>query len=166
MVGIIALQYYVSLCHTSTWISTGIHMSPPSWIPLSSPTPSHPSRLSQSPGLSSSCHTANSYFLSTSHMVMYIFPCYSCNSSHPLLLLLGPQVCSLWDWAFLMCTSIGRAELTICLQAARDRLLHSGLCCRCLKWGLLGYSWITVGGVGMQKLTRVGEHFIMRIAQS
>ena len=41
---------------------TGIHMSPVSWSSLLSPTPSHPSRLSQSTGLSSLCHTANSHW--------------------------------------------------------------------------------------------------------
>ena len=39
---IIALQYCAGFCHTSTWISTGIHMSPPSWPSLSSSTPPHP----------------------------------------------------------------------------------------------------------------------------
>ena len=153
------LPFIIMISHRYTYVPS--LLNPP---PISHP--SHPSGLSQSTGLSSLCHTANSYLLSTLHMVMYIFPCYSCNSFHPLLPLLGPHDCSLGDWVYLMCTSIRRAELTICLQAARDRLLYSDLCCRCLKWGLLGYSWMTVGGMGMQKLTRVGEHFIMTIAQT
>ena len=45
---IIALQDYVSLCHTSTWISHRHSMSPPSWTSLPPPTPSHSSQLSQS----------------------------------------------------------------------------------------------------------------------
>ena len=45
---IIALQYCVSFCHTSTWISHSIHMSPPLWTSLPPPTSSHASRLSQS----------------------------------------------------------------------------------------------------------------------
>ena len=56
---------------------TGIHMSHPSWTSLPSPIPSHPSRLSQSTGLSSLCHTANSHWLSILHIVMYMFPCCS-----------------------------------------------------------------------------------------
>ena len=40
----------------------GIHTSPPSWASLPPPTPSHPSRLSQSPGCSLH-HTANSPWL-------------------------------------------------------------------------------------------------------
>ena len=62
----------------------GIHMSSPSWTSLPPPTPSHPSRLSQSTGLSSLSHTANSHWQSILHMVMYMFPCYSLHSSHPL----------------------------------------------------------------------------------
>ena len=37
----------------------GIRMSPPSRTSLTPSTPSHPSRLSESTGLSSMCHTAN-----------------------------------------------------------------------------------------------------------
>ena len=37
--------------------ATYIHTSPPSWLSLPSPTTSHPSRLSQSTGFSSLCHT-------------------------------------------------------------------------------------------------------------
>ena len=43
----------------------------------------------------SSLHTANFHWLSTLHTVIYMLPCYSLNSSHPLLLPLCPQVCSL-----------------------------------------------------------------------
>ena len=46
----------------------GIPMSPPSWTS----TPSHPSRLLQSLGLSSLSHTANSHWLSILHMVVHI----------------------------------------------------------------------------------------------
>ena len=53
--------------------------------PLPPPTLSHPSRWSQSPGLSSLSHLANSHWLSILHKLMYMFPCYSFYSSHPLL---------------------------------------------------------------------------------
>ena len=69
----------------------GIHMSPRSWISLSPPTPSHLSRLSQSPGLSSLSHSANSHCLSLLHMVMCIFICYSLHSSD--LLPPAPPLC-------------------------------------------------------------------------
>ena len=49
----------------------------PSWTSLPPPTPSHPSRLLQSPGLLSLSHEANSHWLSILHMVMCMFPCYS-----------------------------------------------------------------------------------------
>ena len=48
----------------------GIHISPPFWTSLPSPSPSHPSRLIQSPCLSFLSHTTNSYWLSILHMVM------------------------------------------------------------------------------------------------
>ena len=48
----------------------GLHMSPPSWTSPIPPYPSHPSRLLQSPGLSSLSHTANSHGLSILRMVM------------------------------------------------------------------------------------------------
>ena len=63
----------------------GIHMSPPSWTSFSPPTPSHPSRLSRRPGLSSLSHTANSHWPCVLHMVVYMFPCYSLHPFHPLL---------------------------------------------------------------------------------
>ena len=90
-------------------------MSPPSWTSLPSPTPSHPARLSQSPGLSSLCHTAHSHWLSRSHVIMYMFPCYSLNSSHPLLPLLGPRVCSLC--LYVHCFPANRFISTILLDS-------------------------------------------------
>ena len=91
---IIALRCCVGFCHTSTWISHGsisvafLLSLPPT------PTPSHPSWLSQSTKWNSLPHTANSHWLSILYMVMYMFPCYSLCSSHSLLPLLCSQVCS------------------------------------------------------------------------
>ena len=53
---IIALQCCVGFCHTTTWISHKYTYV--SCLPL--PTPSHPSRLSQSTRLSFLCYTATS----------------------------------------------------------------------------------------------------------
>ena len=50
----------------------GIHVSPPSRTPLPSPSPTHPSRLSQSTGLSFLCHTAHFRLLSLLHTGMYV----------------------------------------------------------------------------------------------
>ena len=63
----------------------GIHMSPPSYKSLPLLSPSYPSRLSRSPGLSSLSQTPNSHWLSILHIVVYTFPRYSLHSSHPLL---------------------------------------------------------------------------------
>ena len=70
---IIALQYCAGFCHTSACISHRYTYTPPSWSSSESPTPSQPSRLSQSTGLSSLCHTANFHWLSVLHMLMYVF---------------------------------------------------------------------------------------------
>ena len=51
----------------------GIHISPPFWTSLPSPSPSHPSRLLQSPCLSSLRHTANSHWLSILYMISVNF---------------------------------------------------------------------------------------------
>ena len=72
----------------------GKNMSLPSGPFLPSPTPSQPSRLSGSTGLSSLHHT-NSHQRSILLMVMYMFPCYSLSLSHCLLPPFCPQVCSL-----------------------------------------------------------------------
>ena len=94
---IIALQYCVFVKHPHE-SAIGIHMSPPSWTSFPPPSPAHPSRLSQSPSLGSLRHTANSLWLSVLHMIVYMFACYSLNSSHLLFLPPSPcpQVCSLW----------------------------------------------------------------------
>ena len=72
----------------------GKNMSLPSGPFLPSPTPSQPSRLSGSTGLSSLHHT-NSHQRSILLIVMYMFPCYSLNLSCLLLPPLGPEVHSL-----------------------------------------------------------------------
>ena len=51
----------------------GIPMSPHSWTSFPPSTSSHPSRLLQSPGLSSLSHTANSHWLSILYTVLYMF---------------------------------------------------------------------------------------------
>ena len=53
--------------------AVGIRMSPPSGTSLPPRTPSQPSRLSESPGLSSLHHTENSHWLSVLQKVMYMF---------------------------------------------------------------------------------------------
>ena len=77
---------FTTLCWFLPYISVNqkwVYMSPPSWISLQLPTPSHPSRLSQSTRfeLAPCIITANSHWLSVLHMVIYMFPCYSLNLS-------------------------------------------------------------------------------------
>ena len=71
---IIALQYCLGFCHTSTWIRHR-YTYVPSLLTLS-PT-SHPSELLQSPSLSSLSHMANSHWLFILHTVVYMLPCSS-----------------------------------------------------------------------------------------
>ena len=75
-------------------------------LPPESPShlPPHPTSLGchKTLNLCSLCHTANSHWLSILHMVIYIFNCCSLNSSHHLLSLLCPQVCS-FCLCFLCC---------------------------------------------------------------
>ena len=70
-----------------------VYMCPPSWAPLPPPSPSHPSGSSQctSPKLPVSCIEPGL----VSHMIIYMFQCYSLKSSHPRLLPQSPKVCSL-----------------------------------------------------------------------
>ena len=69
---IIDLQYCVVFCCTSTCISHRYTYIPSLLNLLPSPTPSYLSRLSQSTGLSSLCHIANSHLLLILHMIIYV----------------------------------------------------------------------------------------------
>ena len=66
----IGLQYFISAIHQHE-LAIGVRMSPSSWISLPSPTLSHPSRLLQSPSLSSLSHRVNFHWLS----IFYIWKC-------------------------------------------------------------------------------------------
>ena len=66
-------------------LAIDVHMSPPSWTSLPPPILSHPSRLLWNPGLSSPSHRANFHWPSALHMIVYMLPCYSLQSSQPLL---------------------------------------------------------------------------------
>ena len=89
---IIALQYcwflpYISLNQPWVYVCP-LPFEPPFYLPHY-PTPLGCHRALD---LSSLLHTANSHWLSVLYMVMYMFQCYSLNSSHPLLAPLCPQV--------------------------------------------------------------------------
>ena len=98
----ITLQCCAGFCHTSNMNQPQVCVCP---LPLELPsTPSHPAALSQSTGLSSLPHTADSHWLPTLHLVPYTFQCYALKSSHPPLPPLCP-VCSL-------CLQIGSSVLS------------------------------------------------------
>ena len=80
---LITLQYCAGFCHTLTWISMGVHVSP-----ILNPPPSHPIPLGcpSAPALSALFNASNLDWWSVSHMVIYMFQCYSLKSSHPHLL--------------------------------------------------------------------------------
>ena len=82
---VIVLQYYGGFCHALTWISHGCtcvpHCEHPSHIPP------HPISLGCRSALAFSApfHSSNLDWSSLSHMVTYMFQCYSLKSSHPCL---------------------------------------------------------------------------------
>jgi len=81
--------------------------TPPHLPPL--PTPSCCHRALASPH-----HALNSHWLSILHMVIYMFQCYSLKTSHPLLPLLCPEVCS--SCLCLLCCPACRIVSTIFLD--------------------------------------------------
>ena len=94
------------------YIFIGIHMIPPSWNCLPPLIPSHPSRLSQSIGLSTLSHTANFHWLSILHMIIYMFQHYCFHLSHPLLPRLCSQDCSLCLSPSLSCKKVHQFHLS------------------------------------------------------
>ena len=110
---LITLQYCGGFCHTLTWIShwcTHVpHPEPPSHFP---PHPIPQIRPS-APALSTMSHASNLDWWSTSHMVVYMFQCYSLKSSHPCLL--QQRRCSL-HLCFFYCLTY-RVMITIFLNS-------------------------------------------------
>ena len=101
--------------HTLTWISFGCtcvpHPQCPSHLPPHPILQGHPS----APALSTLSHALNLDWWSISHMVIYMFQCYSLKSSHPHLLPQSPKVCSLHLCHF--CCLIYRVIVTIFLNS-------------------------------------------------
>ena len=86
-------KYCSGFCHTLTWISHGCtcvpHPEPRSHLPPQPIPQGHPS----TPALSTLSHALNLDWQSISHMIIYVFQCYSLKSSHPHLLPRSPKVC-------------------------------------------------------------------------
>ena len=92
---LITSQYCGGFYHLFMWISHGYtcvpHPEPPSHLPPHPIPQGHPS----APALSTLPHALNLDWRSVSHMIIYMFQCYSLRSSHPRLLPQSPKVCSL-----------------------------------------------------------------------
>ena len=82
---------FVIHCHES---AMSVHV-----FPLLNPShfPPHPNPLghSSAPALGTLSHTLNLDWRSVSHMMIYMFQCYSLKSSHPCLLPQSPKDCSI-----------------------------------------------------------------------
>ena len=112
---LITLQHCGGFCHTFTWISHGCtcvpHPDPSSHLPPHPIPQGHPS----APTLSTLSHASNLDWWSISHMIIYMFQCYSLKSSHPSLLPQCPTVCSLH--LFLFCYLTYRVIIIIFLNS-------------------------------------------------
>ena len=73
------------------WVYMCPHPEPPSHLPPNLIPQGHPS----APALRALSHASNLDWQSISHMVIYMFQCYSLKSSYPGLLPQSPKVCSL-----------------------------------------------------------------------
>ena len=112
---LITLQCCSGFCHTLTWISHGctcVSRPEPTFHLLPHPIPQGcPSALA----LSALFHASNLDWWSISHMVIYMFQCYSLKSSHLCLLPQSPTVFSLHLCLF--CCLTYKAIITIFLNA-------------------------------------------------
>ena len=109
------------------------YMCPPVLNP--SHLPAHPILLScpSTPAVNALFHASNFDWSSISHMVIYMFQCYSLKSSHPRLLPQSPKVCSLYLCLF--CCLTYRVIITLskshiyaliyCIGVFLSDLLHS-----------------------------------------
>ena len=80
---LVTLQYCGGFCHAFTWISHGCtcvpHPEPPFHLPPHPIPHGHPS----APALSTLSHASNLGWWSISHMIIYMFQCYSFKASSP-----------------------------------------------------------------------------------
>ena len=87
------------------------HPEPPSHLPPHPIPQGHPS----APALSTLSHASNLDWRSVSHMITYMFQCYSLKSSHPRLLPQSPKDCSIHLCLF--CCLENRVIVTIFLNS-------------------------------------------------
>ena len=112
---LITLQYCIGFAIHWHESATGAHvfpsLKPPSHLPPHPIPLGHPSV----PALSTLSHALNLDWLSVSHMIIYMFQCYSLRSSHSCLLPQSPTVCSLHLCLF--CCLIYRVIVAIFLNS-------------------------------------------------
>ena len=112
---LITLQHCSGFCHTLTWITHGCtcvsHPEPHSHLPPHPISQGHPS----APALSTLSHASNLDWWSVSHMIIYMFQCYSLKSYHPCLLPQSPKDCSVYLCLF--CCLAYRVIVTIFLNS-------------------------------------------------
>ena len=109
-----SLQYGYQLPYSIVVVLPYIHMNQP-WVYMCSPSwtpsyfPSHPIPLDHpsAPVPSTLSYASNLDWRSISHMIIYMFQCYSLKSSHPRLLPQSPKVCSLYLCLFCCLTYKG-----------------------------------------------------------
>ena len=92
-----------------------VYMCPQSWTPSHLPPHSIPQGCPSAPALSAQFHALNLDWRSISHMVIYMFQCYSLKSPHPRFFPQSPKVCSLYLCLF--CYLAYRVIVTIFLNS-------------------------------------------------
>ena len=92
---LITLPYCSGFFHTLTWISHGCTCVPRPEPPSHLPPHPIPQGRPNAPAPSTLSHASNLDGHSVSHMVIYMFQCYSLKSSHPCLLPQSPKDCSI-----------------------------------------------------------------------
>ena len=95
-------------CHTLTWISHGCtwvpNPEPPSHLPPHTISLGHPS----APAPSILYPASNLDWRFIPYMILYMFPCHSPKSSHPLPLPQSPKVCSIH-----LCLAVSHTGLSL-----------------------------------------------------
>ena len=114
--------------------ATGVYMCSPSWLSLPPPSPSHPSASSQCSGPEHPVSCIEPGLATVSHMIIYMFQCYSLRSCHPRLLPQSPKDCSIHLCLFCHLSKEGYCyhlskfhmyALVYCIGVFLSGLLHS-----------------------------------------
>ena len=92
-----------------------VNMCSPSWNSLPPPSLYYPSGHPSAPALSTLSHASNLDWWSVSHMIIYMFQCYSLKSSHPHPLPQSPKDCSIHLCLFCYKDHFLNKSLQICI---------------------------------------------------